>query len=452
MTTAMTTGRRDGTNRPTVEPMPAVVGGPIPWVGAAPGMLRDPTGWFTRQRQRHGDTFVVDALGHRFFCVFGAAGVRSLYALPEREASFGLATYTMIRTKVPDELFGDIRNPPHKLFGNQKVEGYLADLDDAMGAELDRLGDRGTFDAFAEARRIGHRVGLASWAGPEAASPAYVERLIDALDRLDSSESFVHPLRTAVTLATRKVRERRAMAEVEAVMAEILHQRRRRPPQQRPDDFLTRIDASFADVDQPRHDQLVARDVIVLHLGSQSNLFAAVAWTLVRLLDVPDDLAAVRDGDDTLLDRYAYESIRTAQRSITMRQVLRPIDLDVGDAVHRIAPGALVTTMLSVTNTTADDRLGTFDPDHYDGRRLRLAPELATKELVSTFGHGVHTCPAQRFSISAIRAAVQALVDRYDLNPQYGTLPGPLTRQIGGVARADGPTPIAYRRRHRPTD
>ncbi len=109
----------------------------------------------------HGDTFVVDALGHRFVCVFGAAGVRSLYALPEREASFGLATYTMIRTKVPDELFSDIRNPPHKLFGNQQLEGYLVDLDAAMAAEVDRLGPAGTFDAFDEARRTT----TASWPG-----------------------------------------------------------------------------------------------------------------------------------------------------------------------------------------------------------------------------------------------------------------------------------------------
>ena len=431
---------------PDVFPMPPAVGGPVPWVGAAAGMLRDPTGWFTAQRATHGDTFVVDALGQRFFCVFGPAGVRSLYAVPEREASFGLATYNMIKTKVPEELFAQVRNTPHKLFGNQKVEGYLAALDGAMTAEIDRLGATGTFDAFGEARRIGHRLGLASWAGEEAASPIHVERLIRALDVLDTSESFVHPLRTGVTMATRKVRERRAMADIETELGIILRARRRAGDAARPGDFLDQIDESFADVDQPDHDRFVARDVIVLHLGSQSNLFAAVAWTLVNLLGSTDDLAAVRAGDDALLDRYAYESIRTAQRSITMRQVLRPIEFSVGDRVHHLAPGVLITTMLSVTNTSGDKRLGTFDPAHYDGRRFLLADDLPAKELVSTFGHGSHTCPAQRFSISAIRAAVRGLVDRYELTPQF-TDPKPLTRQIGGVARADRPTPIAYRPR-----
>ncbi len=425
--------------------MPAAAGSQVPWIGAAAGLLRNPTAWLTEQRARHGDTFVVDALAHRFFCVFGPIGVSSLYAVAEHEASFGLATYTMIRTKVPDELFGDIRNPPHKLFGGQRVEGYLANLDLAMEAELDLLGDRGTFDAFAEARRIGHRLGLASWAGHEAASPAHIEPLIAALDRLDTSESFVHPLRTALTLATRKARERTAMAEIEAVMADILASRRRHPFD-RPGDFLDTIDESFADVDQPLHDRLVARDVIVLHLGSQSNLFAALAWTLVNLLLAPRDLATVTAGDDALLDRYAYESIRTAQRSITLRQVLRPIEFDTDAGSFHLSPGTLITTMLSVTNTTADPRLASFDPDHYDGRTLRLADQLPAKELVSTFGHGSHTCPAQRFSISAIRTAVRALLDRYELTPTFER-PGPLARQIGGVARADRPTKVAYQRR-----
>ncbi|MCU1397846.1 MAG: Cytochrome [Acidimicrobiales bacterium] len=432
---------------PAIDPMPAIVGSHVPWVGAAAGMLANPTAWFARQRARHGDTFAVDALAHRFFCVFGAEGVRQLYAVPEHKASFGLATYTMIRTKVPNELFGDIRNPPHKLFGNEQVEGYLGNLETAMTDEIDRLGRSGSFEVFAEARRIGHRLGLASWAGQEAASARYFERMVDALDRLDTAESFVHPLRTVVTVATHQRRERSAMHEIEAIVAEILGARRRSAV--RPGDFLDRIDESFADVPAPLHDQLVARDVIVLHLGSQSNLFAALAWTLVRLVDDPTDLAAVRDGDRSLLERYAYESIRFAQRSITMRQVLRPLELDDGDRTYRLSPGVLITTMLSVTNTTALPELGTFDPQHYTGRRLALAGDLPAKELVSTFGHGIHTCPAQRFSISAITTAVTALIDRFDLAPRY-TMPGPLTRQIGGVARADRACPVDFCVRPRP--
>ena len=54
-------------------------------------------------------------------------------------------------------------------------------------------------------------------------------------------------------------------------------------------------------------------------------------------------------------------------------------------------------------------------------RRLADAVDLPARELVSTFGHGRHSCPAQRFSISAIRIAIRRLLERYDLTPRFRT-------------------------------
>ena len=65
---------------------------------------------------------------------------------------------------------------------------------------------------------------------------------------------------------------------------------------------------------------------------------------------------------------------------------------------------------------------------------------------VSTFGHGRHSCPAQRFSISAIRIAVRRLLERYELAPLFREA-RPRRRQIGGVARAASPCLVSYRER-----
>jgi cytochrome P450 len=427
-----------------VDPSPPLVTGRVPWVGAGMRLLRDPTGFFADTRRQVGDTFLVEAFGYHLLCVFSAAGVRSLYALPESQASFGLATYTLLSRKVPTELFGDIRNPPHKLFGSKDVEGYLDSLCEAVAVEIDDLGAEGSFELFARMRTLGHRLGLASWAGRDAASEPYFSRLAKLLDRLDSAEAFVRPGRSFATWATRKTLERRAMHELERIIGEIWTERQRRGVEEH--DFLEEIYASFADVDGTRRLTLTARDVIVLHLGSQSNLYAALAWTLANLLLRPDDAARVRGGDVALLERYAYESIRMAQRSITLRQVLRPLTLDAGDGVYDVAPGVMITTMLSVTNTTSGPGLDTFDPAHYDGRRLDPDIALETKELVSTFGHGSHSCPAQRFSISAIRTAVQSLLEQYDLTPRFSSLQ-PKRRQLGAVARAETPAIVDYRAR-----
>lgn len=429
---------------PVIEPLPPGPGG-LPWVGAGFALLRDPTACFTAARRRFGDTFVIDAFGYRLFCVFSPAGVSRLYALAEEQASFGLATFELVlKRKLPAELLAGRRTYPHSLFGGQEVEDYLGHLHEAMRLQLDELGTDGTFEAFALARRLGHRLGLAAWAGREAAAPATLDRLIPHFDRLDSGDSFVRPAKAFVTALTRKAPERRAMHAIEAIIGEILQARRRAGVTT--GDYLERIAAPFAKLPAAERDAQTARDVMVIHMGAQSNLHAALAWTLVNLLRRPDLLARVRGGDDALLEQCANESIRMAQRSITLRYVMSPLDFDDGLRTYRLASGVMITTMLPLTNTSAAPGLEGFDPAHYQGRKLSAEVPLAARELVSTFGHGRHACPAQRFSISAIRIAVRALIDAYDLTPNFADVQ-PRRRQIGGVARAAVPCPVAYRRR-----
>jgi cytochrome P450 len=422
--------------------MPPRAGGRMPRSRAASGLLRDPTAFLRRQRTTLGDTFVVDVAGHRLFCVFSPEGVRSLYAFAEHDASFGLATFELIRRKVPDELFAGRRNTPHDLFGRQEIERYLGNLEQAVTMEIDELGPAGDFEVFAEARRLGHRLGLASWVGVEAASPRYLRRLIPLFDRLDGSDAFVRPARTLLTTATGKRNERGAMHGIERTVSEIWAERARRGVDV--DDFLSQLYRSFEDLPPGERDVQVARDLILIHMGSQSNLFAALAWTLVNLLLHPEVLAAVQAGESGLLERTAYESIRMAQRSLTLRHVMCPVELHDGAEKYVLSPGVLIATMLSVTNTSAAPGLDRFDPAHYQGRRLSPSIALPAKEVVSTFGHGIHTCPAQRFSVSAIVMAVRALLDRFHLEPRF-TDAAPRVRQIGGVARAGRPCVVGYR-------
>ena len=102
--------------------------------------------------------------------------------------------------------------------------------------------------------------------------------------------------------------------------------------------------------------------------------------------------------------------------------------------------------MLALTNTTAAPGLDRYDPDRWDGRRLRDEAAAAAREAVTTFGHGPHRCPAQRFSLSAITRTVARLADDYELDARFTSV-RPITEQIGGVARAADPCPIAYRAR-----
>jgi hypothetical protein len=194
---------------PEVASLPVVRG--LPKVGVGVPLLLDPTAWFRRARARHGDTFVADAFGYRMVCVFSPEGVRALYALEERDASFGLATYRLIKFKMPEELLIGRRVTPHQLFGRQLTESYLTALDDAMTLELAALGSRGELEVFAEMRRVAHRLGLMSWGGPELARR--VDQLAPLLDALDSAEAFVRPVQAFRTAATKRRAERAALAQ-----------------------------------------------------------------------------------------------------------------------------------------------------------------------------------------------------------------------------------------------
>jgi cytochrome P450 len=226
------------------------------------------------------------------------------------------------------------------------------------------------------------------------------------------------------------------------VFAEILAERHRAA--RTGSDFLDRIWDSFADLDDAARATATARDVVMIHMGAQSNLYAAMGWTLINVLAHPELRAAICGGDAGALESAASESIRLAQRSITLRAVLEPIAFDDGRAIYRLAPGTFVTTMLPVTNLSAAPQWDGFDASRYRGRRLVAPDAPAVRELVSTFGHGRHACPAQRFSISAIRTALTRLLERYDLEPEYERA-RPLARQLGAVARPAAPCVVRYR-------
>lgn len=195
----------------------------------------------------------------------------------------------------------------------------------------------------------------------------------------------------------------------------------------------------------------VARDVMILHLASLSNLYAALSWTLINLLEHPEDLVRVRDGADVaLLERYAHESIRVAQRSITLRKIMAPCTFDDGKTSYQLEPGVFLATMLSVNNS-AFAGLETFDANHYEKSRVCPHIQLPTPEVVSTFGHGSHACPGQRFALSAIRIAVTELLRGLEMTPLFEH-PVPEPKQIGAVARAAQPCVVRFEKRHPRSD
>jgi cytochrome P450 len=431
-------GTLTGMALPAIVPMPPLATGiGLPWDVT----VVDPVAALAAARAEFGDTFVVDSGGDRYLFTFSPRGVASFYALPEDLASKGLADFRMLRRKLPDEMFLGRRTLPSQLFRRDDVASYLANLTRALVVTGGELGDRGSADLFALTRRIAHRMGLASWAGPGCADTERFERLVSALDDLDGSEAFVNPDAMAAVAASGKAAECAALEEIVAVIGAVIDE----PTDGHP--LFGRIVAEWADQPAEQRRRGAALDVALIHIASMSNLAAALGWLLVDLIGHPAERMQVGAGDRALAEQCALESTRLAQRSIMPRFVLAELDFDTGDATYRVTPGTTIATLLPLTNTSAGPGLARWEPRRWHRHRLVDPSDLASAELVTSFGHGRHSCPAQPFALSAMAMTAIHLIGAYDMAPGWSAAPAPLPGQIGGVARAAGPTPVSYRRR-----
>jgi cytochrome P450 len=435
-----------GATHPVPNP-PCAEGIGLPWdvpVGDAVATI-------AAARARHGDTFVVQSGGDHYLFTFSRAGVESFYALPEETASKAVADYLMLRRKLPDEIFVGRRTLPNTLFRRDDVAAYLANLDRALEQTSAELGPTGSADVFDLTRRLAHRMGLASWAGPGSAEGEAFERLVRAFDTLDGADAFVHPDRMAEVAATNKRAERAALDEVADMVAAAVcrYDTGHRDGQAL---FGRIVDAwtSASSEDPSCRLRGIALDVALIHVASMSNLAAALGWALVDLLEHPAALERIRLGDNNSADtedfarRCALESTRLAQRSIMTRTVLSSVSFDTGEVTYHVPPGWNIATLLPLLNTSAAPGLQHWDPDRWTGHRLTEQDGLPSPMLVTAFGHGRHSCPAQPFSLAAMTAATTQLLREYRMTPRWTSHPQPVPAQIGGVARAAEPCPVGY--------
>jgi cytochrome P450 len=393
-----------------IDPSPPHAGFSLPWDSPE---VNDPVVALSDARRNLGDTFTVESGAVTYLFTFGEPGLRSFYAVEERDASKGIADYRMLVRKLPDELFAERRTFAHDLFGAEEVQGYLDNLDWAIDTEVAALGNDGSFDVFDFSRRIGHRLGLACWLGREAP----IDELVPEFEILDGADAFVHPERSR---GATKDDERAALVRVERAVAGLLARSDRRPS------FLDDIALRWDDVGDPAPG--IAGDVVLLHIATMTNLFAALAWTLAQVLLHPADAP---------LEHCAFEAVRFGQRSIMLREVLRPFDFSDGQHAYRVERGVQLATMLPLTNS---ERVGAdYEPGRWRERSLHH------DVTVTTFGHGAHRCPAQRFSVSAIVRTVGRLLSTFEMSPEFEEVV-PLSSQIGGVARSEHPCIVTYRR------
>jgi cytochrome P450 len=440
--------------RHLISPLPPIASEELPHIGAGLRFVEAPTAYLQELRERHGDTYLIDLFGFNLLMTFAPKGLENFYKLEEEKASFGLATYDMIGFKTPSDIFQDADiGLFYQLLLNKRMPGYVNAIDSLVDRELQRWKSFDEIDIFDAIRTLEQRVGYGLWIAMEAASDSYWPQLKRHFDVIGQESAFVNPQQTLETIKSNKAREKAAVAEIKTLLGKIIDEHDRNPHRQYAAvDFLREHFANESMDDLARK---VAHNIINVNQGFLSNLYAAIAWVIVRLLQHPEFMAQVTAEIDAVRQRYGenfhtsiealnamvfleqvtMESIRLAQRSLTLRKVVAPVEFDDGVQNYTVQPGVYIATMLSVTNIQSAE-LANFDPEHFQKNQLANSLSRTGKETISTFGHGKHACPAQRFSHHMCKIVVSKILTHFELMPQFND-PQPSARQMGGVARPD---------------
>ncbi len=283
---------------------------------------------------------------------------------------------------------------------------------------------------------------------------------MELFDKIDPEKAFTNMGSLFTTILTRRSKERRALYEIVEILA-ALHARRREPK----GDFLEALHEEFAALPEAERNLQVTCIIMSIHMASQSNLFAAIAWTIVNIASnatvrerVLREIRETREefGSDwmsqqkamsgfTFLEQCYHESIRIAQQSLTLRLVMKPVAIQQ----YTVVPGYYIATLLSCLNqqeTLLRSAAQFLPEEHYD-RGGKVRPDAlqkpGTEYAISTFGHGPHACPGKMFAVASAKAIVASLFERFDLQPPAKKVEI-IPTQMGAVGRPIEPPVLQY--------
>lgn len=440
-------------------PIPRIKGWPL--VGNTFQFVRDPLLFLRRMRQQH-DRLVRLSIANRSITLTLTPD-DARYILQENNKNYHKSeAYRVLQLFLGNGLLtseGDFWRRQRRLAQPAFHRQRLALLVDAMNDETTELLARwrqhdavGPVDISGEMMRLTLAIVTRSLFSSDVKQ--HLNGLSEAIDCIigfayQSLYDFVHiPIHYPTP---RNIRYRRAVAIIEAVIYDIINQRRQEKGSVRHDDLLEMLmEARDEDTGEGMTDQQLRDEVTTIFMAGHETTANALSWALYLLARHPDEARRVRDEADRVLRHDTAPTMETLRELTYTLQVVqetmrlyppawifsrKPLADDTlpGGYTLPAGNGVLVCPYLLHRDPAFWEKPDEFYPDHFRSDRAKERPTYA----YIPFGGGPRLCIGNNFALMEMQLVLAHLVRSFDfqtidqhvLEPE----PGITLRPKGGL-------------------
>jgi sterol 14-demethylase len=392
-----------------------------------------------RGYREHGPVFTVRLLGGRATILVGGQHAKFFFSETDQRLSLRTAYPYFIRMFDPDfYFFAEFEEYKRQRalvlprFQSRQLGAYIASMQEQTRALIEQLGTQGRFDLTPVFGPLVMRIAAQCFLGPE-----FAARLGDQWFReFRVFSGGMDPITPGWLPLPHIVNSRRARDRLRAILLAFLNERRGSPLDP-PDFFQTLAEARFED-GTPVPDLVLVNLILMLTWAGHETTTGHVSWALVDLLQHPDDLQAVLEEQQRVLDPGEPLTAATIHRLTHLDGALHE-----SERLHPVAPvlarcaaedfeyaGYHIPrdSMLILSTALSHRRPETFpQPEEYRPDRYQQDPK-ARAELVG-FGGGLHRCLGIHFAYLEMAVVLTMLLREFEFE-----LTGPPPRAVPGQA------------------
>ncbi|GAB2786820.1 cytochrome P450 [Rhabdobacter roseus] len=436
----------------------------LPLVGNTWQFVKDPLGFLRQLQARYERAVRVSLVGRDITVLFTAEDSRQV--LQENNRNYQKSeAYRVLAIFLGNGLLtseGDFWRRQRKLAQPAFYKQRLALMADMMAQQTQQLlSDWQTHDPAQPRNISADMLGLTLNIVTRALFSTDVgERVAGISAALDDIMHYAdHALKSFVQVplkypTPRNVRFRKAVAKVEAIIYDIIQNRRQQKikyPELRYDDLLDMLmDARDEETGESMSDQQLRDEVTTIFMAGHETTANALSWALYLLAQHPDVAARVRSEAHEVLGEAGVPTFDSARRLTYTLQVVqeamrlyppawivgrRALEVDYFGEYEQPKDGiVLVSPYLLHRNQNYWDRPDVFDPERFSEAASKARPSYA----YLPFGGGPRLCIGNNFALLEMQIVLALLVRAFDfqlLTSGHHVAPEPMVtiRPQGGL-------------------